>query len=117
LSRYCCCAAAACRRAAWAVNCSLLFGEPEKNDVNLVVFENDVLRVLGLSDAGATTVEAGEPANGLGKPLRTIATIDGRRFLDAGVCKTDSCNWESEILCSRDIELRVAESRQSQLKR
>jgi hypothetical protein len=54
----------------------LLFGEPEKNDVNLVAFENDVRRVFGLSEAGATTVEVGAPANGLGKPLRTIPTID-----------------------------------------
>ena len=55
---------------------SLLLGEPEKKDVNLVALENDVRRVVALSDAGATTVEAGAPANGLGKPLRTIVTID-----------------------------------------
>jgi hypothetical protein len=54
----------------------LLFGEPEKKEVNLVAFENEVRRVLGFSDAGTTPVDAGAPANGLGKPLRTIATID-----------------------------------------
>ncbi len=61
--RCCCWAATAERSAAWADCCSLVFGE-EKNCVNLLPFEFDSLRTVGLSDCGVTTAVLGGLANG-----------------------------------------------------
>lgn len=49
LRRYCCCAAAAASRAACAVWPSLVLGELEKNLVNRVAFEKELLLEAGFS--------------------------------------------------------------------
>ncbi len=63
LRRCCCCAATADSSAAWADSCSLLFGEEEKNWVNLLALDVDDLREEDLS-VGGITVALGELANG-----------------------------------------------------
>lgn len=65
----CCCAATAERRAACADCPSLLFGEEEKNWVNLFALEVDGRRVAGLSDDGMTTAVLGVLANGFRRAL------------------------------------------------
>lgn len=60
----CCCAATAERRAAWADCCSLFFGEDVKKLVNLLPFEVDALRGVGVSDCGVITAGVIELANG-----------------------------------------------------
>jgi hypothetical protein len=64
LRRFCCCTATAANNAAWADCCSLLFGEDEKNCVNLLAFVKDDLLLVGLSDGGMVTAVLVELANG-----------------------------------------------------
>jgi hypothetical protein len=63
-SKYCCCAVTADRRAACADCCSLVFGDEEKNWVNLFPLDVEGLRDVGLSEEGRETTVLGELANG-----------------------------------------------------